>query len=695
MGLCFSKKEEASLPIGIPTPTANPNEKRAEKKPPQIAVEAAASTEKKQVFVITHSTNKSAAVAAADNAAADNKEKKRVETPTKKLGREIEANGAVPVMVVEEFKPAAGIRTSSCTKEEVDAILIQCGRLSRSSSGKAPNENGAGHHRRHSGSKRSYDFDNERKGEEDGDEWGERPVSRPSPRRRTPSRERSGSRERGTGSGGGRRVSRSPGRRSEAPASSATASEKSRQPAKMVAVPAREKGRGVSPAAANRRGGETGPAVRSASPRSRSPASTTRMFNENAHHVPPSNQPQSLSRSSSRKAEHSPYRRNPMAEIDDNILRANQHANTNSNKIQKTREGEEGMRKPSQTQAQKSSENIAQGSRSLQRNGPATTELTNAAKSSNLATSTVREQLMSCRGKEQQQQQPQQMESSAAKEAVAMDKASSKVTEISSLGGDSQNPKTITRTRSSRRSSRDLDHALGLNQESFLNPNSYVSSLLLDDIQTYNQQHPNAAFSLPACVSKACSILEAVADLNSTSSENKSLIGDHSSNDGRQGWRSLAANEPFVESEIVAKDDLLEPSLQKYVTMRDFGGVDMEPQESAGSNSFAGQPWSSSWEPNSADSTDRYWTSRSNNGDEVEQEETKMNSLSHQSQYQRQQQQTTQESESRGTRRSRGAASGNSGGLPAPATPSKNRRNQLHRVGAGAKAGSRLASASS
>lgn len=84
-----------------------------------------------------------------------------------------------------------------------------------------------------------------------------------------------------------------------------------------------------------------------------------------------------------------------------------------------------------------------------------------------------------------------------------------------------------------------------------------------------------------------------------------------------------------MESEvIVGSDDLTEPSFHKYVTVRRGGGgsgglvVDAEDQESSGSNSIAGgsqiQNWvlsSSSWEPNSADSTDCS-TSRSNNREE-------------------------------------------------------------------------------
>ena len=49
----------------------------------------------------------------------------------------------------------------------------------------------------------------------------------------------------------------------------------------------------------------------------------------------------SLSRSSSRKAEQSPYRRNPMAELDENALGNNHHHNNGSNgKLQKVRIGE-------------------------------------------------------------------------------------------------------------------------------------------------------------------------------------------------------------------------------------------------------------------------------------------------------------------------------------------------------------------
>lgn len=259
---------------------------------------------------------------------------------------------------------AAPVRTSSCTKEEVDAILIQCGRLSRSSSGKT----GPGvstPSKKYSGSKRSYDFDQndcdfgeKGNGIEDNvdccvdDETAERRhhrhrhrQSRASPqgRRRTPSSERdpnrqqqqrSGSRDRG--SGGGRRVSRSPGRRSDnPPTTNSEATEKASsggsnttRPGKMISVPATVMDKGNNGGGGGVESGNNGTVRRvlvkrcsgeiaapsgSRTPRSQSPANARVVSNDNQ------NQHQSLSRNSSRKAEQSPYRRNPLSDIDPNI----------------------------------------------------------------------------------------------------------------------------------------------------------------------------------------------------------------------------------------------------------------------------------------------------------------------------------------------------------------------------------------
>uniref|UniRef100_A0A0D3F814 Uncharacterized protein n=1 Tax=Oryza barthii TaxID=65489 RepID=A0A0D3F814_9ORYZ len=165
----------------------------------------------------------------------------------------------------------------------------------------------------------------------------------------------------------------------------------------------------------------------------------------------------------------------------------------------------------------------------------------------------------------------------------------------------------------SRRASRDFDQ----------NTNSYATQLL-EDIQSYHQQQNTTSvaataatlpsFSLPACVSKACSILDAVADLNSSSSDSHSCEPDRSAND--RG----SVNAPLGGG----MDDLAEPGVHKRHATAPRGdirggGGETEPQESAGSNSVSGNPWTPSWEPNSVESTDRTWSaSRStNNGDEV------------------------------------------------------------------------------
>lgn len=200
-----------------------------------------------------------------------------------------------------------------------------------------------------------------------------------------------------------------------------------------------------------------------------------------------------------------------------------------------------------------------------------------------------------------------------------------------------QNPQTLTRTRSARRS-RELD----INPEALLNPIPSYTALLLEDIQNFHQKN-TPPISLPPCVTKACSILEAVADLNSTISSNLSCaisghdrksppLDQYNRNEHNfclgNNKKVSEGKDPFVESEVFVRDELMEPSFHKYVTVRrgGGGGDDMEEQESSGSNSFTGsvihqQNWgfsSSSYEPNSADSTDR-WSSRSNTREQRDQ----------------------------------------------------------------------------
>lgn len=115
-------------------------------------------------------------------------------------------------------------------------------------------------------------------------------------------------------------MSRSPGRRTENNTSNNTSS--TTRPGKMVSVPAT-----VNAVEKTNNGVDVAEPIKRisvkrniTSPRSQSPARTgnpnVKMSNETQQHP-------SLSRTSSRKAEHSPYRRNPLAEID-----------TNSNRVQ-------------------------------------------------------------------------------------------------------------------------------------------------------------------------------------------------------------------------------------------------------------------------------------------------------------------------------------------------------------------------
>ncbi|KAF5187789.1 Rho gtpase-activating protein, partial [Thalictrum thalictroides] len=204
---------------------------------------------------------------------------------------------------------------------------------------------------------------------------------------------------------------------------------------------------------------------------------------------------------------------------------------------------------------------------------------------------------------------------------------------------------TITRSRSSRRS-RDLDLNHLINDDNALVnnvPTSYAS-ILLEDIQNFHHNNSNSnttAFSLPPCVAKACSILDAVADLNSSTNSNISSAfseerNSRPSNNNNNSYSSnishsinvcssnvhlgktrleVVDKDPFVqETEVLVNNDLMEPSIHKYITVR-RGPEEMEQQESSGSNSIVGQQWfaSSSWEPSSADSTD-HWNAAQDEG---------------------------------------------------------------------------------
>lgn len=410
-------------------------------------------------------------------------------------------------------------------KEEVDAILIQCGRLSRSNSAGAENPR---RRRRYSRSKRSFDFDLNMglKNDDDGDDDDEAlnhhhrrrnrqqgsrvssPSSRRSSRERDFRQQRSGS--------GGRRISISPSRRSESPFSNSNGGAAANgsgdtRPMKMVPVPATDKSKNA--------GGEqaVGGGVKrihvkrnvavvsrtaASPPRSRSPArANLRIFSDDQ------SQERWRNEIDTRVADRSPYKRKSLAEIDNNAAR------------------------------------------------------------------------------------------SVQPKMVAM---------VENL----KLHENITRTQISR-----LSQDLDMNQEPIFDdpsPPSYAS-LLLEDIHNFHQKNTNSAatsaatapppFSLPACVSKARSIMEAVADLNSTATTTSSLFSE-------ERWRNPTPIEPYINKDrFIESETVVNGGGYNYVTVRRGGCAATEEQESSDGSSFTGSQHlsrkSPSVEPNSADPTTR------------------------------------------------------------------------------------------
>ncbi|XP_024977615.1 uncharacterized protein At1g65710-like [Cynara cardunculus var. scolymus] len=514
MGSCFSKNNTTAAL------TTTSQQLELKSNPPQPQNPKTEQVVKKEIFVIKH----------------------RISHEIDRRPNEDDPNLLNP-SAVAGTGGGARVRTSSCSKEEVDAILIQCGRLSRSNSAGAENPR---RRRRYSGSKRSFDFDLNmglKNDDDDGDDealnhhhrrrhrqQGSR-VSSPSSRRS--SRERDFRQQRS--GNGGRRISISPSRRSESPICSnsnggpaaAAAGGGSTRPMKMVPVPATDKSNNVGGNAGSEQvvgGGVKRIHVKrnvavvsrtaASPPRSRSPVRTNlRILSDDQ------SQEQWRQEINTRVAGHSPYKRKSLAEIDNNAARSVQAKMVDEAKM------------------------------------------------------------------------------------VAM---------VENL----KLHQNIKRTQISRRSE-DLD----MNPETIFDPSppSYTS-LLLEDIHNFHQKNTNSAaiaaatepppFSLPACVSKACSIMEAVADLNSNSNTatTSSLFSDDS-------WRNPTPIERyinkdrFIESETVVNGSLMEPSLQNYITVRRGGSATTEEQESSDSNSFASSQRlsrkSPSVEPNSANLTTR------------------------------------------------------------------------------------------
>ncbi|KAF3647971.1 putative receptor-like protein kinase-like [Capsicum annuum] len=632
MGSCLSKKSTSCSSSSTTAAVSNTNQEITKINSTQVEIkkEVEGESVKKEIFVIKHRKSHEVDRKTEEEKGVVKKANEAVESANNN-GELVKENNGIVV--------SAPVRTSSCTKEEVDAILIQCGRLSRSSSmgktgqlGSSGSTDNPQRSRKYSGSKRSFDFESENGNEgsqenvvdcEDDGAVGDgvrrhrqrqrqprTPNSSSQGRRRTPSRERDqeqqkqrsgSSRERGN-SGGVRRVSRSPGRRSDSPITTSNGGNVASvnangnnggRPGKMVSVPATVSSmvmdksidaggpENISAAAVKRvqvkrNAGGDGPRT-AASPRARSPARVNaKVLNErdnNAHSNQNQQQPMSLSRSNSRKHEQSPYRRNPLSEIDTNVVLEQMPT--------------PGRKVPSQklnAETVSISKVVQQGTEN---------------------------KLGSSKGT---------LDGKVKEQNVAMN--------VIVSGPESHKPQ---RSRSLRLS-RDLD----INPEALSNPPQSYTALLLEDIQNFHQKTNTTtpAFSLPPCVTKACSILDAVADLNSTTSSNLSgafsddrrrnpTAEQFSQNDNASfgadhpGKRRLGIKDPFMESEVAVSDDLMEPSIQKYVTFR--RGTDMEEQESSGSNSVVGQQnWlsPSAWEPNSADSTDCWPSSKSYSRDD-------------------------------------------------------------------------------
>ncbi|CAL0317741.1 unnamed protein product [Lupinus luteus] len=682
MGTCLSKKKDSSTPspvaasksvsttpsklnysgngVSVTRPEVNLEERKTvqEKQQEQLAQHGDEGQVKKEIFIIKHRKSHD------DNNREKNSKippftsqsnvqpQQNVGSPSASASTSSTTEAAEKSSMGTNNKIAPStpnmgvVRTSSCTKEEVDAILIQCGRLSRSSSGRATSSSGG---KKYSGSKRSFDFDhcdNNETVSADGDqkrtndeEHGDgkshhqhRQRHRQSPkkrgsspssqgRRRTPSREREQQQQQRSSSRE-RRVSRSPGRRSSETNASNNNNNNtnSSRPGKMVSVPATvtslvmdksNNGAGFGESTGIKRVTvmrNVGDGSRSAaSPRSQSPARTNVNAAANANQQQPS-----LGRNNSgKKAEHSPYRRNPLSEIDPNSLAYPQSNTSNSsNKLQNKAKREAEAEANQKPNADNNDNKNRTSSRVAMEKGVSANYKAKEQKEDEIkALSTM-------------------IDNVVVKNVIPSDVADNL----------KQQPQTLGRSRSSRRS-RDLD----LNPESLLNPTQTYTSLLLEDIQNFHQkttQQQQPSISLPACLTKACSILEAVADLNSTTSSNfsddrrspptyQSVRNNNEHNHyGKRVQQPGTKDHPFIESEIVVSDDVMQPSLHKYVTVKRGGSlgvsVDMEDQESSGSNSFTvtsnGQNhWSnsSSWEPNSADSKD-CWSSRLDSREELE-----------------------------------------------------------------------------
>ncbi|XP_049383919.1 uncharacterized protein At1g65710-like [Solanum stenotomum] len=443
-------------------------------------------------------------------------------------------------------------RTSSCTKDEVDTILIQCGRLSRSSSPDRGLPGEASHNtnnrsRKYSISKKSWDFEYENR------------------------------------SDGSRRVSRSPVRRSESPIkapscanlASSDANGISVRPGKMVSVPATvsslmtDKNADLISTATIQRI-QVKRNVGAASPRARSRSGSPAKVNFQQ-------QPLYLSRSNSRKKEDSPFRRNPSSETDTPVVTPFY--------IQKL-----------------NAENINNGKVVLQ-GTEENLSISKAAPDYGLTNVYAKFK------KQQLAQEAKALRTVSGNAAVDM-VASGFETLVPEVIRRSRSPTLSREIEINHRVQSNptqsytellLEDIQNFHQKS-RNPSFSLPSGAVPDFNSTTSSNLSSAFSEDR---RSNCTVERI---------NKNTSACLATNP--QSKNRLGIKNPYAESEVAFSDDSMEPSrIQKYATFgRGTDGGSMEELESSESNTFVGYQRcrfsSSSQEPNSADSTDS-WTPKS------------------------------------------------------------------------------------
>lgn len=537
MGSCLSKKNSAKKQQQAESPKHNAANFTAaastvSQSPPPVLDEKPPLPEDEAVKeVLLSETSKTSCYNANNSINADTIKSEVEEKPEVKEVAVAVADAEAPALVKKNaessnslkkkgsFKasqPNPQLTKSSSAKEDLDAILIQCGRLSRSSSGKASNDTN-NNTRQYSGSKRHATEEAEEVEQEKAKETTSRPSHRRSSSRDlTVEAKRSTSRDRVNADGKrvtGRRISPSPGRRAEPSPGrrSETSTEKAR-PGKQNAANADS--RNVSKRPATKRATNSGDAggVSTATSRSRSPA--PRIASETGL-------PQTLSRSSSRKAEQSPFRR-PLNDETPNepgdVEIRNEPLQAESSKSQSTE------KKISPAQISDGIERVKKEKRSALKD------------ISGNCNNTIRDQLLSCRAAPTLKKAFASDEISEAEAVKSRNHRRKPSNEMETKSRESEDIRVTVEEhveKQSDQSSGDVNvKSEGISTQ-FPRSRSQRRSreqFVLDSQALFEAANPSlnstemTAFTIPASVSKACSILEAVADLNSSVNSNSSSI---------------------------------------------------------------------------------------------------------------------------------------------------------------------------